>query len=48
MVARCNSRASIMGKMDPYFTSDALKEQIVDFNKRKEQGQAETYEGSEL
>ena len=22
MVARCNARAEIMGKMDPYFTSD--------------------------
>ena len=48
MVARTHSRAEIMGKMDPYFTSDALKEQIVDYNKRKQQGQVETYEGSEI
>ena len=38
MVARCNSRAEIMGKMDPYFTSDAMKEAIVEYRKRQEDG----------
>ena len=37
-----------MGKMDPFFTSDQLKEQIVDFNKRKESGKLETYDTSDL
>ena len=48
MVARCNARAQIMGKMDPHFTSDQMKEQIVDYKKRKEQGQVESFEGSEV
>ena len=48
MIARCNSRAEIMGKMDPYFTSDQLKEAIVSFNQRKQEGTLETYETSEL
>ena len=48
MVARCNARAQIMGKMDPHFTSDQMKEQIVNYKKRKEQGQVEAFEGSEV
>ena len=48
MVARANSRAEIMGKMDPYFTSDQLKEGIVNFRKREREGQAETYDKSDL
>ena len=37
-----------MGKMDPHFTSDQLKEAIVDYKKRKADGQVETYDASEL
>ena len=48
MVASCRSRAEIMGKMDPYFTSDQLKEAIVDFRAREEMGKIETYDKSEL
>ena len=35
MVASCNTQAEIMGKMDPYFTSDVMKQQIVDYKLRK-------------
>ena len=48
MVARANSRAEIMGKMDPYFTSDQLKDAIINFRKREREGQAETYDKSDL
>ena len=48
MVARCNSRAEIMGKMDPYFTSDQLKEAIVSFKERQANGKIETYDESDL
>ena len=48
MVARSRSRAEIMGKMDPYFTSDQLKEAIVDFRAREEIGKVETYDKSAL
>ena len=37
-----------MGKMDPYFTSDQLKEAIADFRAREEIGKVETYDKSEL
>ena len=42
------AKAEILGKMDPGFTSDALKYQIVDFRKRKEEGLVETYDESSL
>ena len=42
------SKAEILGKMDAGYTSDGLKNHIVDFKKRKEQGLVETYDGSEL
>ena len=48
MVAKCNSRAEIMGKMDPYFSSDQLKSAIVDFKTRQQEGKIETYDTSEL
>ena len=48
MVAKCNARAEIMGKMDPTFSSDELKAQIVDFRRRKENNEVEIYDLSEL
>ena len=48
MVARTHMRAEVMGKMDPYFTSDQLKEAIVSFKQRKQDGTLETYDESEL
>ena len=46
--ARMRSKAEILGKMDAGYTSDSLKNHIVDFKKRKEQGLVETYDASEL
>ncbi len=37
-----------MGKMDPYFTSDQVKEAIVDFKLRNQDGKVETYDKSAL
>ena len=37
-----------MGKMDAGYTSDGLKNHIVDFKKRKNDGLVETYDNSEL
>ena len=33
-LARMNSKAEILGKMDAGYSSDALKHHIVDFKKR--------------
>lgn len=42
MLSYSRSKAEIMAKQDPGFTSDELKERIREFNKRKEEGKAET------
>merc|ERR1719382_285550 len=48
MIAQWNAKAEIMGKMDPHFTSDQLKNAIVDFKKREKEGRLETYDKSDL
>jgi hypothetical protein len=42
MLSYSRSKAEIMAKQDPGFTSDDLKEKIREFNKRKEAGKAES------
>ena len=47
LFARKKSQAEILGKMDVEFTSDNLKQQIIDFKRREKLGQIERYEGSQ-
>lgn len=47
LFSRKKSQAEILGKMDVEFTSDNLKQQIVDFKRRDKLGQVERYEGSQ-
>jgi hypothetical protein len=46
LFARKKSQAEILGKMDVEFTSDNLKQQIIDFKRREKLGIIERYEGS--
>ena len=47
-ISSSRAKAEILGKMDPHYTSDGLKNHILDYNRRKSSGDVETYEGSEL
>jgi hypothetical protein len=38
MISYSHSKAEIMAKQDPLFTSDIVKKHIKDFNKRKAEG----------
>ena len=47
-IVALKSKAEILGKMDPGFTSDDVRKQIIDFKKRQQSGLVETYDTSEL
>lgn len=47
-IASLHAKAEIMGKMDSGFTSDNLKHAVIDYRRRQQDGDIETYEKGEL
>ena len=46
-LASLQSKAEILGKMDPDISSDNLKKVIIDFKRREAEGLVERFEGSQ-
>ena len=48
LIARCTARAEIMGKMDPQFSSDAVRQSVIDYKRRVRKGEVQSYLDAEM